>query len=86
MTNYWILPLRRTIHSPHLCGLLLARCQYLHRFNIVRVGHPTTVRMRIFFNVKNVSLHNKYNYFHIKLICHSGQDNWQNPNDSELDE
>ena len=39
MTNYWILPLRPTIHSPLLRGLLLARCQYLHRFNIVRVGH-----------------------------------------------
>ena len=22
--------------------MLLARCQYLHRFNIVWVGHPTT--------------------------------------------
>ena len=30
MTNY-----------PLLCGLLLARCQYLHRSNIVWVGHPT---------------------------------------------
>ena len=39
--NYWILPLRLTIHSPLLCGLLLARCHYLHRFDIVRVGHPT---------------------------------------------
>ena len=39
MTNYWILWL--TIHSPLLCELLLAHCQYLHRFSIVRVGHPT---------------------------------------------
>ena len=31
----------KTIHSPLLCGLLLAHCQYFHRFNIVRVGHPT---------------------------------------------
>ena len=39
MTNQWML--RLIIHSPLLRGLLLARCQYLHRFNIVRVGHPT---------------------------------------------
>ena len=41
MTKYWILPLWLTIHSPLLCGLLLARCQYLHRSNIVWVGYPT---------------------------------------------
>ena len=45
MTKYWILPLWLTIHSPLLCGLLLARCQYLHRSNIVRVGHPTDTRL-----------------------------------------
>ena len=39
MTNYWILPLWLTIHSPLLCGLLLAHCQYLHRFNIVIQHH-----------------------------------------------
>ena len=44
MTNYFILPLWLTIHSPLLCGLLLARCQYLHRSSIVWVGHPTLQR------------------------------------------
>ena len=47
MTNYWILPLWPTIHSPLSCGLLLARCQYLHRFNIVRVGHSMMLRTTI---------------------------------------
>ena len=41
MTKYWILPSWLTIHSPLLCGLLLARCQYLHRSNIVWVGYLT---------------------------------------------
>ena len=46
MTNYWILLLWLTIHSSLLCGLLLAHCQYLHRFNIV-IGlvHSTRVRL-----------------------------------------
>ena len=46
MTNYWIFPLWLTIHSPLLCRLLLAHCQYLHRFNIVRVDHPTVLTER----------------------------------------
>ena len=37
MTKYSILPLWLTIH---FYELLLARCQYLHRSNIVWVGHP----------------------------------------------
>ena len=43
MTKYWILPLWLTSHSPLLCGLLLARCQYSHRSNIVWVDHPTSI-------------------------------------------
>ena len=41
------LDLALTIHNPLLCGPLLAHCQYLHRFNIVRVGHPTLYFHRI---------------------------------------
>ena len=36
------------IHSPLSCGLLLARCQYLHRSNIVWIGHPTLIPSRDF--------------------------------------
>ena len=43
MTKYWILPLWLTIHSSLLRVLLLARRQYLHRSNIVWVGHPTSM-------------------------------------------
>ena len=50
MTNYWILLLRLTIHSQLLSELLLARCQCLHRFNIVQVGHPTWLDINIYVN------------------------------------
>ena len=59
MTNYWILPLWLTIHSPLLCELLLAHCQYLHRFDIVRVGHPTLLKIRwcsSHFNYPKISI------------------------------
>ena len=63
MTKYWILWL--TIHSPLLCGLLLVRCQYLHRFNIVQVGHPT-LDFRGYFKFCEILCRIKVNYKNIR--------------------